>query len=62
MSVAITDCPHCAARDTVFIESGEHFCPWCLYAWSDAGGLILSQDSVAEQDFLIELARAFEPD
>jgi hypothetical protein len=60
--VAVTHCPHCAARDTVVLENGEHFCPWCLYAWSASGGLILDQDSNPEQSFLEDLARAFEPD
>jgi hypothetical protein len=60
--VAIIDCPHCAARDTVFLENGEHFCPWCLYAWSGSDGLILDRHSDAQQGFLEDLARAFEPD
>jgi hypothetical protein len=56
------DCPHCAARDAVRLESGEYFCPWCLHAWSISVDLILDRGSGQEQDFLEDLARAFEQD
>ena len=62
MPVTISDCPHCAARDTVFLENGDHFCPWCLYSWSDSEGLILDRASDAQAAFLEDLARAFETD
>ena len=57
-----TDCPLCTARDTVPLEDGEHFCPWCLHAWPISGGLILDRGSGREQDFLEDLAQAFESD
>lgn len=56
----MTDCPHCAARDTVFLETGEHFCPWCLYSWTDVETLILGPDSPGDGSFLDDLSRAFE--
>ena len=56
------DCPRCAARDAVRLENGEYFCPWCLNAWSASSGLILDRDTGREQDFLVDLARAFEQD
>lgn len=62
MPVARTDCPRCAARDSVRLETGEHFCPWCLHAWPATGGLILEPGSGREQDYLDDLARVFEHD
>jgi hypothetical protein len=46
----------------VRLETGEHFCPWCLHAWTASGDLILDQHSGREQEFLAELARAFDQD
>lgn len=56
------DCPHCAARDTVRLESGENFCPWCLHAWTLSGELILDRQPGREEGFLADLARAFDQD
>lgn len=56
------DCPHCAARDSVRLESGQYFCPWCLNTWTISGDLILDQQPGRAQDFLEELARAYEQD
>ena len=57
-----TDCPHCAARDTVRLESGDHFCPWCLHAWPNSGGLMLDRSGEGREEYLDDLARAFDPD
>jgi len=56
------DCPRCAARDAVRLETDENFCPWCLHAWPAAGSLILDRESGREQEYLTDLARAFEQD
>lgn len=56
------DCPHCAARDAVRLENGEFFCPWCLHAWTIGGDLILDQRPGRDQDFLADLAKAFDQD
>ncbi len=56
------DCPHCAARDAVRLENGEYFCPWCLHAWTISGDLILDGHTGREEEFLDDLARAFDPD
>lgn len=58
----MTDCPHCAARDTVFLETGEHFCPWCLYSWSDVETLMLGSEPDNHRDYLDDLSRAFDSD
>jgi hypothetical protein len=58
----MTDCPHCAARDTVLLETGEHFCPWCLYSWTDVAALMLGPDAEGAGDFLDDLTHAFKSD
>jgi hypothetical protein len=46
----------------VRLENGEYFCPWCLHTWTNSGDLILDQHRGQDQDFLDDLARAFDRD
>jgi hypothetical protein len=46
----------------VFLETGKHFCAWCLYSWADVETLILGPDSHDDGSFLDDLSRAFESD
>jgi hypothetical protein len=46
----------------VRLENGEYFCPWCLHAWTISGDLILDQHPGRDEDFLEDLAKAFDQD
>ena len=58
MLTETVDCPLCAGSDVVAIESGQFFCPWCLYEWEADASLILDS-TVDEADFLANLTAAF---
>ncbi len=52
------DCPLCAGRDVVAVESGQFFCPWCLYEWEADSSLIMDS-TVDHTEFLAALTDAF---
>ena len=58
MLTEAVDCPLCAGRDVVAVESGKLFCPWCLYEWAADTSLILDS-TVDSADFLADLTEAF---
>ena len=53
-----TACPLCAGQDTVAVEDGNLFCPWCLNEWDPQSLLVLDSNS-DQAEYIAGLAAAF---